>query len=280
MTAQQPRFELRQPSIIELASRPEIDPCDVACDAMPGYILGDLNQLETSWVIEHTENCRYCHAMLEGYQDIDSALAACCDSPLKKEGAVTIPPSAAKVLGLREARYGFMDTELGPLLIVTTDNGVCEISYLENSSVNDALRHVESRGIMASEHQSFVQPVVEQLSEYFAHKRTQFFLPIDLYGVSPFTRSVLEATNHVPCGTVVTYGQIAEGIGQPGASRAVGNALGRNPVPIVVPCHRVIKSDGSMGWYTGGPHLKQKLLDIEGVHFRSPRRVDQQLLGI
>jgi methylated-DNA-[protein]-cysteine S-methyltransferase len=173
-----------------------------------------------------------------------------------------------------------MDTELGPLLIVTTDNGVCEISYLENTSVNDALRRVESRGIMASEHQSFVQPVVEQLSEYFAHKRTQFFLPIDLYGVSPFTRSVLEATNHVPCGTVVTYGQIAEGIGQPGASRAVGNALGRNPVPIVVPCHRVIKSDGSMGWYTGGPHLKQQLLDIEGVHFRSPRRVDQQVLEI
>jgi methylated-DNA-[protein]-cysteine S-methyltransferase len=280
MTAQQPGFEPRQPSIIELASRPEVDPCDVACDAMPGYILGDLNQLETSWVLEHTENCRYCQAMLEGYQDIDSALATCCDSPLEKEGAVTIPPSAAKVLGLREARYGYMDTELGPLLIVTTDNGVCEISYLENTSVNDALRRVESRGIMASEHQSFVQPVVEQLSEYFAHKRTQFFLPIDLYGVSPFTRSVLEATNHVPCGTVVTYGQIAEGIGQPGASRAVGNALGRNPVPIVVPCHRVIKSDGSMGWYTGGPHLKQQLLDIEGVHFRSPRRVDQQVLEI
>jgi methylated-DNA-[protein]-cysteine S-methyltransferase len=101
-----------------------------------------------------------------------------------------------------------------------------------------------------------------------------------LHGITPFTRSVLEVTNHIPYGQVVTYGRVAEGIGQAGASRAVGNALGRNPVPIVVPCHRVIKSDGAMGWYTGGPHLKHKLLDIEGVHFTAPQAVDQQVLEI
>jgi methylated-DNA-[protein]-cysteine S-methyltransferase len=279
MTALPSTFDARQPSIIELASQPETDPCDVACDAMPGYVLGDLTQLETSWVFEHTENCRYCRSMLERFQDIDSMLTTEHEA-IEKSQANRTPPSVARVLGMREARFGYMDSQLGPLLIVTTDNGVCEISYLENSDINEALRRVESRGILASEQQTFVQPVIDQLTEYFAHERTQFFLPIDLFGVSPFTRSVLEVTNHVPCGKVVTYGQIAEGIGQPKASRAVGNALGRNPVPIVVPCHRVIKSDGGMGWYTGGPHLKQHLLDLEGVHFSTPSTSNQQRLEI
>ena len=279
MTAHSSPFNARQLSVIELASQPETDPCDVAGDAMPAYVLGDLTQLETSWVFEHTESCRYCRGMLQNYQDIDSMLTTEHDAIDLLPSSKT-PPSAARVLGLREARYGFMDTILGPLAIVTTDNGVCDISYLENREINDVLRGVEARGILASEHQTFVQPVIDQLAEYFDHKRVQFFLPIDLFGVTPFTRSVLEVTNHVPSGKVVTYGQIAEGIGQPKASRAVGNALGRNPVPIVVPCHRVIKSDGGMGWYTGGPHLKQQLLDIEGVHFGSKIRPDQQRLEI
>lgn len=277
MTANQSPLDARQPSIIELASRPDLDPCDVACDAMPGYVLGDLSQIETSWVFDHTENCLYCKSMLQNFQDVDSLLTSeQRDITTRQNGK--LPPSAAKVLELREARYGFMDTELGRLAIVTTDNGVCDISYLENDDINSVLRRVESRGILATEQQGFVEPVIEQLSEYFARTRTQFFLPIDLFGVTPFTRSVLEATNHVPCGKVVTYGQIAEGIGQPKSSRAVGNALGRNPVPIVVPCHRVIKSDGGMGWYTGGPHLKKHLLDIEGIHFDRPSSTSQKHL--
>lgn len=279
MTAQYSSPDPRQPSIIDLANHPEIDPCDVACDAMPGYVLGDLTQLETSWVLDHTENCRYCKSMLQTFEDIDSALSTEHRNIDSRQEA-NLPPSAAKVLGLREARYGFMDTQLGPIVIVTTDNGVCDISYLDNSAVDNVLRRVESRGILASEKQGFVQPVIDQLAEYFDHKRIQFFLPIDLFGVTPFTRSVLEVTNHVPSGRVVTYGQIAECIGQPKASRAVGNALGRNPIPIVVPCHRVIKSDGGMGWYTGGSHLKRQLLDIEGVHFANPAGTAQQRLEL
>lgn len=279
MTAQQSSPDPHHPSLIELASRPEVDPCDIACDAMPGYVLGDLSQLETTWVLDHTETCRYCKSMLETFEDVDSALTS-GHHDIDRQHEANLPPSAARVLGLREARYGFMDTQLGPIVIVTTDNGVCDISYLANSAVDDVLRRVESRGILATEKQAFVQPVVEQLAEYFDHKRVQFFLPIDLFGVTPFTRSVLEVTNHVPSGKVVTYGQVAGCIGQPKASRAVGNALGRNPIPIVVPCHRVIKSDGGMGWYTGGPHLKQQLLDIEGVHFASPTGTSQQRLEL
>jgi methylated-DNA-[protein]-cysteine S-methyltransferase len=268
------------PSIIDLASRPDVDPCDVACDAMPGFVLGDLTTLETSWVHDHTEHCLYCQNVLHTYESLDSAIGDVARE-LDARTANTAPPSAARVLGLREASYGIMESPVGPIVIAVTDNGVCDISYLEYSGLDGILRDIEARGILASERPAYIQPVVDQLSEYFAHQRTQFFLPIDLHGVTPFTRSVLEVTNSVPFGTVVTYGQVAAGIGQPGASRAVGNALGRNPVAIVVPCHRVIKSDGSMGWYTGGPHIKESLLGVEGVDFSTSRPpTAQQSLGL
>lgn len=263
------------PTIIDLASQPDVDPCDVACDAMPGYVLGDLTQLESTWVHDHTEHCVYCQNVLETYESIDAAMGECADA-FDARWADMTPPSAARILGLREACYGIMESPVGPILIAVTDNGVCDISYLNHSPVDTILRDIEARGILASERPGYIGPVVDQLAEYFARKRTQFFLPIDLYGVTPFTRSVLEVTNHVPFGTVVSYGQVAAGIGQPGASRAVGNALGRNPVAIVVPCHRVIKSDGSMGWYTGGPHIKQALLGAEGVHYSAVGRSNPQ----
>lgn len=269
----------REPSLLELASQPEVDPCDVACNAMPGYVLGDLGKLESAWVFEHTENCRYCREQLEGYEKLDSALDE-CGSPAVSGYQQARPPSVAQMLGLKEARFGFMDSALGPLMIATTDTGVCAIDYLEHGSRDESLRRLEERGILAQEQQQFVQPVIDQLDEYFARTRQKFFLPLDLHGVTTFTRSVLEVTNHIAFGHVVTYGRVAEGIGQAGASRAVGNALGRNPVPIVVPCHRVIKSDGSMGWYTGGSHLKHQLLEIEGVHFSAPALVNQQALEI
>jgi methylated-DNA-[protein]-cysteine S-methyltransferase len=251
------------PSIIDLASRPDVDPCDVACDAMPGFVLGDLTTLETSWVHDHTEHCLYCQNVLHTYESLDSAIGDVARE-LDARTANTAPPSAARVLGLREASYGIMESPVGPIVIAVTDNGVCDISYLEYSGLDGILRDIEARGILASERPAYIQPVVDQLSEYFAHQRTQFFLPIDLHGVTPFTRSVLEVT-----------------IGQPGASRAVGNALGRNPVAIVVPCHRVIKSDGSMGWYTGGPHIKESLLGVEGVDFSTSRPpTAQQSLGL
>jgi len=269
----------REPSLLELASRPEVDPCDVACDAMPGYVLGDLGKLESAWVHEHAEHCGYCRAQLEAYQSLDSALDTCA-APVTTACSQAKPPSVAQALGLKEARFGFMESILGPLMIATTDTGVCAIDYLEHGDRDSSLRRLEERGILAQEQQQFVQPVIDQLNEYFARKRTKFFLPLDLHGVTPFTRSVLDVANQIGFGQVVTYGCVAIGIGQAGASRAVGNALGRNPVPIVVPCHRVIKSDGSMGWYTGGSHLKHRLLEIEGVRFSSPSVVNQQALEI
>lgn len=104
---------------------------------------------------------------------------------------------------------------------------------------------------------------VGQVQAYFAGERRSFALSADLTGVTEFQRTVLEAAREIPFGRTVTYGELAERIDRPDASRAVGSALGRNPVPIVIPCHRVVRSDGGLGGYTAGTGYKEQLLELE-----------------
>jgi methylated-DNA-[protein]-cysteine S-methyltransferase len=102
----------------------------------------------------------------------------------------------------------------------------------------------------------------KQLQEYFKGKRQQFELPLQVYG-TPFQVKVWNQLAKIPYGKTVSYKQIAQKIKQPAATRAVGNANGRNPVPIVIPCHRVIATDGKLGGYSAGLEIKQRLLDLE-----------------
>jgi len=104
-----------------------------------------------------------------------------------------------------------------------------------------------------------------QLEEYFAGRRDRFELPLDLQAVAPFEARVLGAAAQIPFGQVRSYGELARAIGAPQAARAVGNALGRNPIPIVIPCHRVVLGNGGLGGYGGGPGIKDRLLALEGV---------------
>lgn len=260
------------------ATEPGIDPCDVAEDAMPALVIGDLSTPDVAWVHDHTATCNYCRDRLHEFEQVESALE-CCDTVARTEPARQRPATSI-ALGIPEARYGFMETPVGPVLIAVSDEGVCEISYLAHTDRYDSLRQVEQRGFILQERQRSVTPVVDELTGYFAGERRTFGLEVDLKGVTEFTRSVLRATSYVPYGRVTTYGEIATMINKPGASRAVGNALGRNPVPVVIPCHRVVLSNGAMGWYTGGPHIKETLLDIEGVHLHSGKRVEQESLPL
>ena len=112
-----------------------------------------------------------------------------------------------------------------------------------------------------------------ELENYFSGRIKRFGLPLDMRLVtSQFQQRVLEATADIPFGEVASYSDIAQRIGQPAARRAVGGALGRNPVAIVVPCHRVIASDGSIGGYTGGLDIKRKLMQIEGISLEEERQ--------
>ena len=268
---------LTSSSLLERACSPDCDPCELAEEAMPGLICGDLTPPETTWLEDHVAHCGYCRRMLHSFGECATRLDAVLDAPAVHAAP---PPAAAKVLGLHEGRYGFMDTPVGPVLIVVTDHGLAEISYLAHASAAEALREIEQRGILVHERQSAVGEVVDQLTQYLDGRLTVFHLPVDLYGVTDFTKQVLAATSQVPYGAYRTYGEIAKVIGRPGASRAVGNALGRNPVPVVIPCHRIIRSDGSMGWYTGGSDIKRTLLDIEGVSLPDQAPTGQTKLAL
>jgi methylated-DNA-[protein]-cysteine S-methyltransferase len=247
-----------KPGTVSTAIVTADDPCDVVEAAIPALVVGDLDTSDEQAIAVHCEACRDC-AVLWNTWEINLKAP---DLP----HAMTLP-SPAQALGLHEGHYGLMESPVGDLLIAITQDGVADISYLVNSDREASLGELEARGILAIERSARVEPVREQLREYFAHRRTEFTLPVDLHGITLFTQRVLKATSLVPFGKVRTYQDIAAEIGKPTASRAVGNALGRNPVPVIVPCHRVVRADGSMGWYTGGSRIKQTLLDIEGIAF-------------
>ncbi len=104
------------------------------------------------------------------------------------------------------------------------------------------------------------------LAAHFAGQPTPFGVPLDLRGVGEFGRAVLAACGRIPWGRTATYGELAAAVGRPGAARAVGQALGRNPLPVVVPCHRVIGADGSLVGFGSGLEMKRRLLAHEGVY--------------
>jgi methylated-DNA-[protein]-cysteine S-methyltransferase len=168
----------------------------------------------------------------------------------------------------RAAYWDELPSPIGPLMVATGEDGrVRRVSFRASREgfVDDLLR----RGWLPLRDREANAALEQQLEEYFARERRRFDLAVDLSSVSPFTRSVLEATADVPIGDWSTYGRIAAAIGKPAAARAVGNALGDNPIPIVVPCHRILASGGRIGGYAenmpDGLTIKRTLLAIEGV---------------
>ena len=124
---------------------------------------------------------------------------------------------------------------------------------------------VAGRGYAPVTDATAVTAIGEQLRRYLAGETRSFDAAIDWTGVTPFTRAVLEATARVPYGSVATYRDVAVAAGNPAALRAVGNALHRNPVPVIVPCHRIVRSDATLGGYAGGLEAKRRLLALEGA---------------
>jgi methylated-DNA-[protein]-cysteine S-methyltransferase len=163
--------------------------------------------------------------------------------------------------------YGSLpDTEVGPLLIAASRNGLVSIEFGqdERGFVRRLAKAIKSPVLKSQER---VQAIAAQIDQYLEGSRQAFDLEVDLSALTPFQRRVLEAAGGVPAGVVATYGEIAQRIGKPRAARAVGQALARNPIPIVVPCHRVVASDGSLTGYSGrgGIETKAWLLKHEGA---------------
>lgn len=175
------------------------------------------------------------------------------------------PKSAKRVQSSTAVIYcGEIITPLGPLFAAVSDRGVCAVEFGRGKPKFLTLAKTRAR---LKKDARAIAPVMAQLREYFAGQRSHFNLPVDLSELTPFQREVLAVTRQIPAGQVWSYQRVAQEMGLPKSSRPVGQALGRNPIPIVIPCHRVIASDGSLGGYSGGSGLKAKrwLLQHEGA---------------
>lgn len=171
----------------------------------------------------------------------------------------------ASAEGLADVSYAIVDSPFGTLLAATTQQGLVKLAFpeedtdgvLERLSLRISPRIVESAPAL--------DPVRRELEQYFDGARRDFELALDWSLIGPFAQRVLRATYAIPYGSVLTYTDVATQAGSPRGSRAAGNALGSNPIPIVIPCHRVLRSGGALGGYGGGLDRKRHLLALEGA---------------
>jgi methylated-DNA-[protein]-cysteine S-methyltransferase len=168
--------------------------------------------------------------------------------------------------GLLDVAYATVDSPLGPLLVATTPRGLVRVAYTDFRSEDEVLAEIAGKlSPRVLEAPERLDEERRELDEYFAGKRARFELPIDWSLTRGFAADVLRQTARIPFGKTSTYAEVAGKAGSPRAVRAAGNALGSNPMPVVVPCHRVLRTGGALGGYTGGPERKEFLLRLEGV---------------
>ena len=191
-----------------------------------------------------------------------------------REAAATLPAAPpgdgrlaerARDEGLLDVAYATADSPLGPLTVAATERGLVRLAY-PGLTVDEVLQEL-ARGVSPRvlEAPARLDEVRRELDEYFEGRRERFEVPIDWALTRGFARKVLQATARIGFGQVTTYKEVAERAGSPRAVRAAGNALGSNPIPVVVPCHRVLRTGGKLGGYTGGLEKKEYLLTLEGV---------------
>jgi len=166
--------------------------------------------------------------------------------------------------GLADIDYAPVDSPFGTLYAATTRRGLVRLAFPEESldEFLQRLAHRLSPRILAAP--AALDPVKRELEEYFAGSRRRFDLPLDWSLITPFAKRVLRKTAAIPYGGHLSYAEVAAEAGSPRGARAAGNALGSNPIPIVIPCHRVLHSGGGLGGYGGGLERKRYLLELEG----------------
>ena len=165
---------------------------------------------------------------------------------------------------LLDVAYDLTDSPIGPLLVATTERGLCEIAFDPDPDA-EVERLARLHGVRVLRSARPVDEARRELDEYFEGRRHEFDLPVDLSALPAFQQSVLAKLQRVPYGEVVTYGELAARSARPRAARAVGMVMNRNPLPIVLPCHRVIGANGKLVGYAGGLERKEALLRLEGA---------------
>jgi methylated-DNA-[protein]-cysteine S-methyltransferase len=171
---------------------------------------------------------------------------------------------AAAQENLLDVAYDLVDSPVGTLLVAATERGLARIAYdAEPDREVEQLAH--TFGVRVLRSPAPIERARRELNEYFDGRRRKFDLPVDLALLADFNRLVLRELARVPYGEVVTYGELAARAARPRAARAVGSVMNRNPLPIVLPCHRVIGANGKLVGYAGGLERKEALLRLEGA---------------
>ena len=226
-----------------------------------GALLGDASCEEQRWAAGHVKKCEACSK--SAMQDRWLEAAFKIEHSAADRGYREAHRRLEKTFREKRAYCCRVDGPFGPVYLARTERGVCRVSFKRTE--DDFMEELESRELLPERALSKLTREKRELQDYFSGRCRRFRLPIDLRWVTPFQKSVLDATARIPFGEVVSYSDIARRIGNPAAQRAVGGALGKNPVAIIIPCHRVVSSDGSIGGYTGGLDIKRELMRIEGI---------------
>jgi methylated-DNA-[protein]-cysteine S-methyltransferase len=196
--------------------------------------------------------------------DIEAALRGTPRHPAATEDVVQRALDRASAEGLVEVAYASTDAPIGRLLLAATDAGLVRVGFAredDDAVIDELARRIGPRVVRSPKR---LDPIRRELDEYFEGRRDHFDLPLDWRLSSGFRRLVLERLYaEVGYGRTVSYLELATIVGNPKASRAVGTAMATNPIPIVIPCHRVLRTGGQLGGYGGGLDTKVKLLALE-----------------
>ena len=254
----------RKPSVCQ-----EIEP------ALLATAIGDADTVTAARVEVHARTCALCRQDLVRYRAIEDAVGAWRGAPAPAEElAHARLESRLAALRRRTLLYRIFPSPLGPILIARSEEGVSCVEYLTGGADFTHSRLSRDEGIEALLDGAEVEALYRDLLEYVEGRRTRLEWPLDLrLARSEFHRTVLETTARIPYGAVRSYAGVARELGKPSATRAVAQALRWNPLPIVVPCHRVIGASGALTGYAGNRvTLKQRLLAVEGVRTRPAHR--------
>jgi O-6-methylguanine DNA methyltransferase len=256
---------------------PSVTSCRAIQPDLVASATGDASPAAVARVKEHVDGCPPCRQEMERYRSIDRIVGDIRRAPIAGDRASVVRGDLEwKLAELRRRAVTarVWSSPLGPILIARSDEGVVAVEYLESARGAAASRLLRGHGIEIIEDGTETEGFYQQILEYLAGERTRLAWPLDFrLAGSEFQREVLRATAALPYGAVVSYAHLAREIGRPTATRAVAQALRHNPLPIVVPCHRVVGSSGALTGYAGNKlGLKERLLTLEGVPLAHARR--------
>ena len=247
--------------------------CDQFVRRLDRLLTSDLRVTTVMAMRRHAADCDACGLEWGRVHGLRGVLATAADDELDATAvrrARALLRSAFDRAGHPAIRFGRFQTPVGFLFVGATDKGVCDVTFGQSSERRYRERLLR-RSPEVRRDDAGLAKVSDELKAYFVGALTRFSLSVDLRQVTPFTARVLRETRKIRFGQVMSYGELAARVGSPGASRAVGGALSRNPVPIIIPCHRVIAQGGRLGGFTGGLPTKRILLGLEGYRLSEPR---------